>query len=95
MYADEQEHAADLSKMDRLSVPLADDFHIHLRQGTMMQLVTQQLKSSGIRLAYVMVLSHHKLTRCSPIPNRPLQRLNKHYLIVLNYRPFVQKFSFS
>ena len=45
--------------MDRLDVPLADDFHIHLRQGAMMQLVTQQLKSSGIRLAYVMVLSHH------------------------------------
>ncbi|KAI9199238.1 uncharacterized protein BJ171DRAFT_462586 [Polychytrium aggregatum] len=37
-----------------LSVPLADDFHTHLRQGALMRAVTPLLKPSGVGLAYVM-----------------------------------------
>ena len=38
--------------MQTLEIPAIDDFHIHLRQDSMMRLVTSQLK--GVRLAYVM-----------------------------------------
>ncbi|KND00895.1 dihydroorotase, homodimeric type [Spizellomyces punctatus DAOM BR117] len=37
-----------------LSVPLADDFHTHLRQGALMRAVTPLLKTSGVATAYVM-----------------------------------------
>jgi hypothetical protein len=36
---------------ESISVPLLDDFHVHLRQGALMELVTPTL-SSGCRLAY-------------------------------------------
>ena len=32
-----------------------DDFHTHLRQGSLMKTVTPLLQSSGVRTAYVMV----------------------------------------
>jgi dihydroorotase len=38
--------------MKNMEIPQIDDFHIHLRQGPLMELVTSQLK--GVRLAYVM-----------------------------------------
>lgn len=37
-----------------LQLPLIDDFHVHLRQGDIMNKVTPTLTSGGCRLAYVM-----------------------------------------
>ncbi|KAI8592087.1 hypothetical protein BDZ88DRAFT_408213 [Geranomyces variabilis] len=37
-----------------LTVPLADDFHVHLRQGALMNAVTPLLNGSGLATAYVM-----------------------------------------
>jgi hypothetical protein len=39
-----------------LTVPSPSDFHVHLRQGTMSELVTPHVKKGGFGLAYVMVL---------------------------------------
>lgn len=38
-----------------LSLPYADDFHTHLRQGALMRAVTPLLNGSGVATAYVMV----------------------------------------
>jgi dihydroorotase len=40
---------------DEIRIPEIADFHIHLRQGDMMQAVTSHLKSAGVGLVYVMV----------------------------------------
>lgn len=40
--------------MQSLEVPLIDDFHVHLRQGRVLDLVAPMLETSGCRLAYVM-----------------------------------------
>eukprot|EP00842_Homolaphlyctis_polyrhiza_P006772 jgi/Hompol1/7096/HPOL_000742-RA len=40
--------------MAQITLPLLDDFHVHLRQGTLMHSVTPHLTSGGCRLAYVM-----------------------------------------
>ena len=40
-----------------MQTPFFDDFHVHLRQGAMMKLVTPLLSQGGCRLAYVMVKS--------------------------------------
>jgi dihydroorotase len=39
----------------KMQLPLIDDFHVHLRQGALMNAVTPTLKSGGCRLAYIMV----------------------------------------
>lgn len=44
-------------KRTMMEIPEIDDFHVHLRQGKLMEAVTPLLKESGVRLAYVMVLS--------------------------------------
>ncbi|KAJ3254677.1 hypothetical protein HK103_007016 [Boothiomyces macroporosus] len=36
------------------TLPLIDDFHVHLRQGALMEKVTPSLEQGGCRLAYVM-----------------------------------------
>ncbi len=38
-----------------ISVPAPADFHVHLRQGDLSQLVTPHVREGGFRLAYVMV----------------------------------------
>ncbi|ORZ22985.1 dihydroorotase, homodimeric type [Absidia repens] len=37
-----------------ISIPSACDFHLHLRQGEMMKMVTPQVASGGVSLAYIM-----------------------------------------
>ncbi|KAI9596659.1 Dihydroorotase [Syncephalis fuscata] len=37
-----------------LTLPYAADFHVHLRQGDMMRLVTPMLREGGVNVAYVM-----------------------------------------
>ena len=36
-------------------IPAPADFHVHLRQGTLSELVTPHVREGGFRLAYVMV----------------------------------------
>jgi dihydroorotase len=38
-----------------LLIPAPADFHVHLRQGTLSELVTPHVRKGGFRLAYVMV----------------------------------------
>lgn len=38
-----------------ITLPSASDFHIHLRQGDMMRMVTPKVEEGGVSLAYVMV----------------------------------------
>jgi dihydroorotase len=40
-----------------LTLPYAADFHVHLRHGDMMRMVTPMLREGGVNVAYVMVLS--------------------------------------
>jgi dihydroorotase len=41
--------------MNIISVPAPADFHVHLRQGDLSQLVTPHVRKGGFQLAYVMV----------------------------------------
>jgi dihydroorotase len=38
-----------------ITLPSACDFHLHLRQGEMMRMVTPQVAAGGVSLAYIMV----------------------------------------
>ncbi|KAJ9099836.1 hypothetical protein QFC21_003838 [Naganishia friedmannii] len=40
--------------MDRITIPAPADFHVHLRQGAMSELVTPHVALGGIKTAYVM-----------------------------------------
>ena len=45
-----------------------DDFHVHLRQDSLMQAVTPHLSLSGVRTAYVMV---RPMSRLDLLPFSP------------------------
>lgn len=38
-----------------ITLPSASDFHLHLRQGDMMRMVTPKVEEGGVSLAYIMV----------------------------------------
>lgn len=38
-----------------ITLPSACDFHVHLRQGDMMRMVTPKVEEGGVSLAYIMV----------------------------------------
>ena len=40
---------------DRLELPPTADFHVHLRDGEMMELITPTVKQGGCDTAYIMV----------------------------------------
>jgi dihydroorotase len=44
-----------------ISVSSPADFHVHLRQGDLSELVTPHVRKGGFRLAYVMVIFHLKI----------------------------------
>lgn len=46
-----------------LHVPGPADFHVHLRQGSMCELVTPHVRQGGFTLAYVMVRAFDVATR--------------------------------
>lgn len=46
-----------MDSMEEITVPSPADFHTHLRQGSLMQLVAPHVHLGGMRLAYVMVPS--------------------------------------
>lgn len=41
--------------MDSTELPPAADFHVHLRDGSMMETVVPTIKKGGVSLVYVMV----------------------------------------
>jgi dihydroorotase len=47
-----------------ITLPSACDFHLHLRQGEMMKMVTPQVASGGVSLAYIMVILIKKNCYC-------------------------------
>jgi dihydroorotase len=43
--------------INKLTLPFAADFHVHLRHGDMMRMVTPTIRSGGVNVAYVMASS--------------------------------------
>jgi dihydroorotase len=46
-----------------ISVSSPADFHVHLRQGDLSELVTPHVRKGGFHLAYVMVIFHPQIPR--------------------------------
>lgn len=42
--------------MTSIELPAAADFHVHLRDGSMMETVVPTIKKGGVSLVYVMVI---------------------------------------
>jgi hypothetical protein len=47
------------SMTNSITLPSACDFHLHLRQGDMMRMVTPKVQEGGVSLAYIMVIIKH------------------------------------
>ena len=84
-----------------ISVSSPADFHVHLRQGDLSQLVTPHVRQGGFRLAYVMVniaYENHIVLdlRCltSPISRRPSPLRIKHWNTKLLSRKSTHRQSF-
>lgn len=50
---------------DGLELPASADFHVHLRQGAMMETVTPTIIAGGVDTVYVMVRMPLKLGFCA------------------------------
>jgi dihydroorotase len=44
-----------LQHFDGLEIPAPGDFHVHLRDGAMMELVTPTIRQGGVNTVFVMV----------------------------------------
>jgi dihydroorotase len=44
-----------LKQFDGLEIPAPADFHVHLRDGPMMELVTPTIRQGGVNTVFVMV----------------------------------------
>ena len=44
-----------LKHVDRLELPASGDFHVHLRDGAMMETVVPTIRQGGVDVVYVMV----------------------------------------
>ena len=44
-----------MAQPQTIELPIADDFHTHLRQGAITKLLAKQVSDGGVGLAYVMV----------------------------------------
>jgi dihydroorotase len=44
-----------LQQFDGLEIPAPADFHVHLRDGPMMELVTPTIRQGGVNTVFVMV----------------------------------------
>lgn len=66
-----------LEKFDGLELPATADFHVHLRDGEMMELVTPTIRQGGVNTVFVMVcntqdMDGQELTfNCSRIWSHP------------------------
>lgn len=81
-----------------ITIPSASDFHLHLRQGDMMRMVTPKVEEGGVSLAYIMVRNIKKnyyvkslnlILLLSQTCNLPLKILSKHCHINQNWRPLL------
>lgn len=50
--------------MDTITLPTAADMHIHLRQGSLMTMVTPAVAEGGVSICYVMVTLLSSLRPC-------------------------------
>lgn len=50
-----------------ISVSSPADFHVHLRQGDLSELVTPHVRKGGFHLAYVMVIFHPEISPCDDL----------------------------
>jgi len=44
-----------MAQPQTIELPIADDFHTHLRQGAITKLLAKQVSDGGVGLAYVIV----------------------------------------
>jgi len=44
-----------LKHLDGIELPAPADFHVHLRDGPMMELITPTIRRGGVNTVYVMV----------------------------------------
>jgi len=51
-----------------ISVSSPADFHVHLRQGDLSELVTPHVRKGGFHLAYVMVILHFDIPNVVEVP---------------------------
>jgi dihydroorotase len=67
-----------LEKLDNCELPATADFHVHLRSGSLMELVVPTIRSGGVNTVYVMVSPYlskfvrFKFDMCSQISYRRL-----------------------
>jgi len=54
-----------LQQFDGLEIPAPADFHVHLRDGPMMELVTPTIRQGGVNTVFVMVSIQLKHARCN------------------------------
>jgi dihydroorotase len=64
-----------LKDLDGLVVPATADFHVHLRDGTMMEAVVPTIRSGGVNTVYVMA------SRCAHICRLFLTSISKPNLV--------------
>ena len=48
-----------LEKFDGIELSAPADFHVHLRDGPMMELVTPTIRQGGVNTVFVMVCLYH------------------------------------
>jgi len=54
-----------LQQFDGLEIPAPADFHVHLRDGPMMELVTPTIRQGGVNTVFVMVSIQSDYERCN------------------------------
>lgn len=54
-----------LQQFDGLEIPAPADFHVHLRDGPMMELVTPTIRQGGVNTVFVMVSIQLNRRRCN------------------------------
>jgi dihydroorotase len=52
-----------LEKFDGIELPATADFHVHLRDGEMMKLVTPTIRQGGVNTVFVMVRNSHEFRK--------------------------------
>jgi len=62
-----------LKEIDRLELPASGDFHVHLRDGAMMEAVVPTIRQGGVDVVYVMVGAMQKSTSTEPLKVRRTQ----------------------
>ena len=70
--------------MDTITLPTAADMHIHLRQGSLMTMVTPAVAEGGVSICYVMVTLLSFFLPCLFFPVLPFYLSIAHLLRVVS-----------